>query len=102
MYLTSCCISAGSSICSPDGVYLAGNFLQLGIRSSLATNGGNFGADSVPFGFYSNQASNSYGYVNAVLGIGLMADADGIGQGKALLIEFLNNDPDLGLDREGS
>jgi hypothetical protein len=101
MYLTSCCISAGSSICSPDGVYLAGIFLQLGIRSPLAMNGGNFGADSVPFGFYSRQASSLDGYVYAE-GIGLMADADGIGQGKALLIEFLNNDPDFGLNREGS
>lgn len=38
-----------------DGVYLAGNFMELGIRSPSSSAGGKFGADSVPPGFYSRQ-----------------------------------------------
>lgn len=36
-----------------DGVYLAGNFMEIGIRSPASGQGGKFGADSVPPGFYS-------------------------------------------------
>jgi hypothetical protein len=34
-----------------DGVYLAGNFMQLGVRKPPILEGGRFGATSVPTGF---------------------------------------------------
>ena len=40
-------------VTSGDGVYLAGNFMELGIRSTSEV--GKFGADSVPDGFFSRQ-----------------------------------------------